>query len=134
MTPLELSESIEKGLKAEGVVESHADFLQIWEGHWWRACALGLAIIGKTGDARKAYDLCREAEEREAYKCYLKTAAAVLGIPHEAARAINTAHCSEISAQDIADRLRTADEHIVAYADYRGYVDEKECYDDATSV
>lgn len=109
----ELASLIEGGLATENVSESESCFFEDVFGNFY-VCALGAALVGKFGSARKAYE--RVAAEKEIHielesrglallPGYVDIAADLLEIDFELANAIDKTHLLGASAMAITKRL-----------------------------
>jgi hypothetical protein len=110
----ELALLIKKGMEEENVTESESCFFEDVFGNFY-VCALGAAVVGKFGTARKAYELIEaerevhvELESRELALLpgYVDiAAAALLDIDFDLADAIDKTHMLGASATAITQRL-----------------------------
>ena len=110
---IEVAEYIERGLRVAAnrsrsdwrVVETPGALLDA-DDRICRAGALGLAVVGKTGDARSALEDWRRAG-RPAAENEFATAADLLGISVGLARLVGLNHENGVPAAEIAGALRT---------------------------
>ncbi len=109
----ELALLIKKGMEEENVTESESCFFEDVFGNFY-VCALGAAVVGKFGSARKAYE--RVEAEREVHvelesrglalsPGYVDIAADLLDIDFDLAEAIDKTHMLGASAMAITQRL-----------------------------
>ncbi len=109
----EIAEYIERGLKmtfgrsgaASRIIENANSLLEFEERTFY-AGALGLALIGKTGDAGAALESCRRAFCKSPDR-KLDVLAGLLGIPVALAMLIEINHQNGVSAREIAASLRS---------------------------
>ena len=110
----ELASLIRKGLETEGVTESENCFFEDVFGVFY-VCALGAALVGKSGCARRAYESMES--EREVYvelsnkdlavaPDYVDIAANLLEIDFDLAGAIDKTHMLGVPAAAIIERLK----------------------------
>ena len=109
----ELALLIEKGMEEKNVTESESCFFEDVFGNFY-VCALGAALVGKFGSARKAYERIEaerevhvELESRELALLpgYVDIAANLLEIDFDLAEAIDKTHMLGASATAITQKL-----------------------------
>lgn len=109
----ELASLIRKGLANEDVTESESCFLEDICGKFY-VCALGAALVGKFGSARKAYDVVEKEREVSVELSgkdltlspdYLDIASRLLDIDFNLAEAIDKTHMLGVSALAIINSL-----------------------------
>ncbi len=109
---IEIAEYIERGLQALAgrphggfrVAETPCAFLDL-SGHIYRAGALGLALIGKAGDAETAFDAWQQVSNTSPAGRF-EAAAALLGVSVGLARLVEINHRNGVPAIEIAGSLR----------------------------
>jgi hypothetical protein len=104
-TKKELAKWIKKGLKNPNVTEEVCCYISTPDEEGCRACALGLALVGKLGDEKKAIDAYwkdRYASDEYGWG-YL---AELLGIRKATAKRVNLLHAVQgVTAAEIATKL-----------------------------